>query len=123
MFNSTEDKEKYIHPFNIPVNSKFGAPMGRVHNLGPEDSKIRFTFYKSVHFNCVKVPLNQGYDKGGTYWGMNIPHESLYCTYAFEHIEGTPIYYNAVYYCRATNRIEAKKWAKEFFGSMITFYK
>ncbi len=44
------------------VNSKYGAPMGRGSNdinLKPTDRKV---------FDCA-VPLYQGYDKGGAYWG------------------------------------------------------
>ncbi len=44
------------------VNVEFGAPMGRP-NIGekpPKGVKI---------FNC-KVPLSEGYDGGGVYWGF-----------------------------------------------------
>jgi len=44
------------------VNCKYGAPMGRHsdnEDHKPADKRI---------FNC-KVNLNQGYDKGGAYWG------------------------------------------------------
>jgi hypothetical protein len=46
-----------------PVNSKYGAPMGRDSNLlcdKPTDERI---FNRAVY-------LNQGYDKGGAYWGF-----------------------------------------------------
>ena len=44
------------------VNCSFGAPMGRYSDLAdkkPNDKKI---------FDCA-VPLIQGYDRGGAYWG------------------------------------------------------
>jgi len=42
------------------VDGKYGAPMGRS-SIGekPTDKKV---------FDCA-VPLNEGYDKGGAYWG------------------------------------------------------
>jgi hypothetical protein len=45
------------------VNCKYGAPMGRKSDpkeIEPTDRKV---------FDC-KVNLNQGYDKGGAYWGL-----------------------------------------------------
>lgn len=53
----TKTIEQIIHR----VNCKFGAPMGRS-NVGtrPIDTRI---------YDC-KVPLTQGYDNGGAYWGI-----------------------------------------------------
>jgi hypothetical protein len=44
------------------VNSKFGAPMGRMNRGKIDDSKRLFD---------RQVPLDSGaYDKGGAYWGL-----------------------------------------------------
>ena len=120
MFRDIEQKERYRHPFNTPVFSKFGAPMGRMNIRGCENIGFRYCFYESVNFHCVRVPLNEGYDKGGAYWGIG---QNLYCIHAFEHIEGTTVNYNAQFFVRADNREQAKKGAREYFGDMITFYR
>ena len=54
-------KTKTIEQIITRVNTKFGAPMGR-NNVGtkPTDTRI---------YDC-KVPLTQGYDNGGAYWGI-----------------------------------------------------
>lgn len=44
------------------VNCKYGAPMGR-----RSDSEDNKPTSKTI-FDC-KVNINQGYDKGGAYWG------------------------------------------------------
>lgn len=120
MIKNIEDKEKYTHPFNMPVFNKYGAPLGRNNIQGIDDIKQRYDFYTSVHFHCVKVPLSEGYDKGGAYWGIG---QNLYCIHAFEHIDGTPINYNAQFFARARCRTEAKALSREYFGDIITFYK
>lgn len=51
-----------INKIITKVNTKFGAPMGR-HNVGydkPKDKRI---------FDCA-IPLTEGYDNGGVYWGI-----------------------------------------------------
>ena len=51
-----------INKIITKVNCKNGAPMGRRSddiNLKPTDRKV---------FDCA-VPLSQGYDAGGAYWG------------------------------------------------------
>lgn len=51
-----------INKIITPVNSKYGAPMGRS-NIGerPTDKKI---------YDCA-VPMSDGaYDRGGAYWGI-----------------------------------------------------
>lgn len=46
-----------------PINSKYGAPMGRNNvSIRPTDKKI---------YDCF-VPMNGAYDKGGAYWGLAI---------------------------------------------------
>jgi len=123
MLLTPEQYETFKHPFNAPTNSKYGAPMGRSNTQGPDDIKTRYNFYTCVNFHCVKVPLNEGYDKGGSYWGMNDFGTSLYCVHAFQHIDGTANNFRAQYFVRAANRNEAKLEAKEYFGEMITFYR
>ena len=51
-----------INKIITEVNGLYGAPMGRysdTEDKKPTDKKV---------FDC-KVPINQGYDKGGVYWG------------------------------------------------------
>lgn len=68
------------------VSSKYGAPMGR--RSGTLEGKV----------HLYRVVLGQdGYDRGGAYWGRGEP---LYCAYDNEH--------NAVY-LRATSREVAKR--------------
>lgn len=121
MIYTLEDYEKYKHPFNMPVSYRnWGSPMGREDSFGPMHNKTRRYFYDSVHFHCVKVPLNGDYDKGGAYWGAGEP---LYCIHAFQHIDGTTNNYRAQFFARASNRDEAKKQAIEYFVNAITFFK
>jgi hypothetical protein len=49
------------------VNCKYGAPMGRAEWHGIPLPKAIRVFH---------VPLSQGYDKGGAYWGCG---QALYC--------------------------------------------
>lgn len=58
---------KTIDKIITPVNTKFGAPMGRSNvaiegreNLPLYDSRVRLD--------------SDGYDKGGAYWGFNLWH-------------------------------------------------
>lgn len=53
-------------------NTKFGAPMGRSNKGEVEwcEEKGRFIpITNQKLFDCA-VPLTEGYDKGGAYWGM-----------------------------------------------------
>ena len=108
---------KYDHAFSQKVCSNRCAPMGRP-NLKPTDKE----FYRSVKFRCNQVPLFDGaYDSGGAYWGCG---ETLYCTEAFEHIDGTTNNFFAQFFCRAKNRGDAKRQATEFYSDCdIVFYK
>jgi hypothetical protein len=49
------------------VNSKYGAPMGRL-NVG-KNPIIEHEKTPKV-FDCKVPMLNGGYDKGGVYWGI-----------------------------------------------------
>lgn len=46
-----------------PLNTKLGAPMGRPNKGNEED-------FKGVRVYDKRVPLIDGYDKGGAYWGV-----------------------------------------------------
>ncbi len=57
------------------VSTKYGAPMGR-HNKGQRPHTITsgknckiFKRNQITVFDC-KIPLIEGYDKGGVYWGI-----------------------------------------------------
>lgn len=55
------------------VNSRFGAPMGRI-NVG--DRRFDTNLQKMVPntdkkvFDCAVPMVNGGYDRGGAYWGL-----------------------------------------------------
>jgi len=63
------DSRKTLSKIIEPVNCKFGAPMGR-NGTGkkPDNGKVMVS----------KVPMMDGYDMGGSYWGL--PH-NLYVEY------------------------------------------
>lgn len=58
-----------------PVNSKYGAPMGRCNQRGGyEDKRGELHEFDVIEgalcFHLVKVPRDSGgYDRGGAYWG------------------------------------------------------
>lgn len=60
------------------VNTKFGAPMGRT-NKGTHPPAItsgrngRMCKKHQPKVYTKHVPLDQGYDAGGAYWGMGSP--------------------------------------------------
>lgn len=61
-------------PYQIDVSSRYGAPMGRPsHFPGAED------FARCVSVDAV--PLPDGYDPGGAYWGPRPPGSNLFCVY------------------------------------------
>lgn len=62
-------------PYNVRVNGKHGAPMGRVGAGGGGHDEY-------VKLNCRRVPLDQGYDGGGAYWGCNTRGEMLFCAWS-----------------------------------------
>jgi len=59
------------------VNCKFGAPMGR-QNIGAQPATItsgnncRIVKKNQIKVYEKKVPMIEGYDIGGAYWGL--PH-------------------------------------------------
>jgi hypothetical protein len=56
------DSRKAISKILHPVNSKYGAPMGRL-SVGNGKENATGKVFDSP------VPLYDGYDKGGAYWG------------------------------------------------------
>ncbi len=78
-----------LKPFQVPVDVKYGAPMGR------QESPVE-DFTGPVYLQ--KVPMVDGdYDEGGAYWGGGTP---LYCAWDGEG--------NAIY-VRAKDSAAAKK--------------
>lgn len=61
--------KKNTYPIN-DVGSARGAPMGRSSYGTPESSTGKLRLFS--------VPLDQGYDRGGAYWGAP---SNLYCVY------------------------------------------
>lgn len=57
---------KTIDKILCKLDCKYGVPMGR-RSIGTQNPPI----HKKL-FDCA-VPLNQGYDKGGAYWGIGDP--------------------------------------------------
>jgi len=61
-----------------PVNCNFGAPMGRA-NIGNEPVTItrgrncRICKSDQVKVYDKHIPLTDGYDMGGAYWGLGRP--------------------------------------------------
>lgn len=57
-------RNSIIDKIITPVNTKYGAPMGRA-NVGsrPTDPKVKI-------YDCAVPMGNGGYDKGGAYWGI-----------------------------------------------------
>lgn len=60
-----------------PVNTKFGAPMGRSNvgefpptvTSGPNNRILKKNNIKNKVFDSA-VPMNGAYDRGGAYWGF-----------------------------------------------------
>jgi hypothetical protein len=73
---------KSLKPFEIPVHSKFGAPMGR-------DQDDVEDFVGPIYFQKVAF-FDGDYDKGGAYWGGG--GTPLYCAWDDE---GHAIYIRA----------------------------
>lgn len=67
-----------------PVNTRHGAPMGRHPTHRAEHGE---------RLCCRKIPLTQGYDCGGAYWGNRPSGFSLYGVYtawgAVAYVDGT----------------------------------
>lgn len=79
-----------MKPFEVPVNSKYGAPMGR-HSDNPAN-------LEGTKCHLARVPFVDGdYDPGGAYWGA-VPGEHLWCAWNDE----------ATCYVRAPTRDAAK---------------
>lgn len=80
-------------PYQQEVNSKYGAPMGRYSN--------NLSSFENRKVNLRQVPLIDGYDQGGAYWGIGNP---LYCAWS----KATETEEFIVRYFRSSNRQEAK---------------
>ena len=64
------------------VNTQSGAPMGRPSQ--PLDTQGRLY--------ARRVPLMEGYDRGGAYWGERLPGHSLY---AVQDVQGHTAFFDA----------------------------
>jgi hypothetical protein len=60
-------------PYNQRVDCRYGAPMGRS-DCGLNDEPKRLT--------VRRVPLHEGYDPGGAYWGNRLDGNSLWCAWS-----------------------------------------
>ena len=86
-------------PYNVRVDAKYGAPMGRSDaGVCEEGQKLIMRF----------VPLPDGYDGGGAYWGLNSPGAFLWCAYNADR--------SIVRYGRSKNIQAAKSDLEEFEG-------
>lgn len=72
-------------PYNVAVNISRGAPMGRHTGNTDDDHDGRLT--------VRRVPLIQGYDGGGAYWGTRSGGYSLFC--AFTPDRESVVYFDA----------------------------
>lgn len=75
-----------------PVNSKFGAPIGR-HNTIPDKKPSERIYDRAIHF------VDGDYDKGGAYWGGGRDSKPLRVRYTrslsyveFYRVGDTPTY-------------------------------
>ena len=68
-----KQKIKTIDRIVYPVNSRYGAPMGRANIDKRETFEVNgqtYAQYNGKLFDC-RVPMPDGcYDKGGAYWGI-----------------------------------------------------
>lgn len=91
-------------PFEVKVNAKHGAPMGR--DSDPIEA------FQGARVQLRPVPMVDGdYDPGGAYWGGSTP--GVWCAWGKD-AQGEPI----TAYVRAGSRLTAKA---KFKGA--TFYK
>jgi len=71
-------KDWNINRIITPVNLKYGVPMGRP-NIGTQPHTItsgshgRIFKINQPKIYDKQIPLTQGYDKGGVYWGLGTP--------------------------------------------------
>lgn len=60
------------YPYNVPVKSTYGAPMGRANTGAAHDGPVKLT--------GRQVPSHDGgYDGGGAYWGHGGRGDRLFC--------------------------------------------
>ncbi len=60
-------------PWNVPVDARYGAPMGRPNVGVPHDQ------YVKLHSRMVR---KDDYDGGGAYWGRNERGSILFCAWS-----------------------------------------
>lgn len=77
-----------------PVSGRYGAPMGRSPKMveGLEGRLVPIACHPLDHLRARRLPLREGYDAGGAYWGDRPAGLSLYCVYC---AHGALGYYDA----------------------------
>lgn len=90
-------------PYNAPVNSRYGAPMGRSNVGGTDDTPIVLTLRL--------VPFHDGdYDPGGAYWGSPA---NLWCAWSPDR--------SVIQYVRARSKDVAEAMIREAVSLEATF--
>lgn len=86
-------------PYNVPVGSRYGAPMGRPSVGSPDDAYLKL--------NLRMIPLHDGdYDGGGAYWGR-VSGEPMFCAWSPDR--------SVVRYVRAKSYLFAEQAVREEF--------
>lgn len=88
-------------PYRIKVDTRYGAPMGRP-DEGVFTGRVRLR----------RVPLHEGYDPGGAYWGDRRPGEMLFCAWTAQAVR----YLDARSYLFAEEAIRREHPNAEFSG-------
>lgn len=61
-------------PYNVEAHTPYGAPMGRLNEGAAHDDHVRL--------RLRRVPISQGYDGGGVYWGYRPRGVMLFCAWS-----------------------------------------
>ena len=84
------------------VSTSRGAPMGRREYCTANMRRVDVGALPNKMLYCRQVPISQGYDKGGAYWGCG---ETLYAIFGQAYVDG--IEYEYAEYVRAKSRADA----------------
>jgi hypothetical protein len=89
--------------------SKYGADMGRPNNHSTPDATLKF--------RLERIRLDSGgYDRGGAYWGIDLP------LYRAEGDDAQPGFYPTIEHLRADNREHAKEKLRAMYPK-ARFYR
>lgn len=88
-------------PYNVPVSSRYGAPMGRmdVGGAGGDD-------YVKLRLRRVRL-VDGVYDGGGAYWGSRPRGSTLFCIWSADRA--------IILYRDACNYLFAQEAARELY--------